>query len=319
LKYTAPEGKDDIALPDLPPGKVYWHQPKWTNAKGEVHWAAATPMQLSQAVSRNPANLVLHYTQGSKRSLDLTIENSFKVSNSEDADTFRVRTVAGFMETVVSAGQGGTTLTLRYRSAPHREIILPSGETRPSGLLERIKDDLPRLITSVQIDRVGNIRGQSLDRRPLLQLAQTNPEQIKDLTGFHEMIQQGLESLSVTLPSNGMVKPLESWRAERSLPIDTPGKTELGKLDVTFTYMGVRKRDGRDEAVIDMDGVARGKDDAISGKAAGQILVDLASGQTILADTTVKLQLEALLGDSGEKPRPIRVLAIIRFHMQRKL
>jgi hypothetical protein len=39
-----------------------------------------------------------------------------------------------------------------------------------------------------------------------------------------------------------MVKLLESGKAERQLPIDTPGKAESGKLDVTFTYLGVRNR-----------------------------------------------------------------------------
>jgi hypothetical protein len=227
--------------------------------------------------------------------------------------------VAGFTETVASAGQGGTTLTLRYRNPPHSERILPGGESRPSGLLERIKDHLPHIVTSVQIDRVGNILRQTLDRRALLQLAQDNPEHVNDLTRFHEMIQQSLESLSVSLPSSGTANPLDSWTAERQLPIDTPGKPELDKLAVTFTYMGVRKRDGRDEAVINMDGQVRGKGDVVSGKAAGQILVDLSSGQTILADTTVKLQLEAILGEQGERARPIRVLATIRFHMQRKV
>jgi hypothetical protein len=151
-----------------------------------------------------------------------------------------------------------------------------------------------------------------------LQLTQTNPQQVKSIKDFHEMVQQGLEALSVSLPPNGSVQPLESWRAERHLPIDTPGRMESGKLEVTFTYLGTRKRDGRDEAVIGMDGLVLGKNEGIGGRASGQILVDLTSGQTLLAETTVKLQLKALLSRPGETQQELRVIAIMNFRMQRK-
>jgi hypothetical protein len=297
---------------------VYWQQPKWVNGKGEVQWAAANLMPLPwPPVYRKPAALALHYNQGMRRSLDLNIENIFKISsNDDDSDAFRIRTSAAFTETVASTGQSGTVLTLRYRQPPHRELIQPDGHTRPNSKDELFINDLPRLVTtSVQLDRLGNILQQAVDQRPL---ALIDPQQAESIRHFHERIQQGLESLSVSLPPSGTANPLDSWRAERSLPIDTPGKTELGKIDVTFTYLGTRKRDGRDEAVINMDGVVRGKEDGISGRAAGQILVDLNTGQTIRAETTVKLQLEALLSE-GERLRPIRVLATMEFRMQRKV
>ncbi len=207
-------------------------------------------------------------------------------------------------------------LTLRYRQPPHRELISPDGRTHENSNDEQFIHDLPRLVTtSVQLDRVGNIVQQAIDPRPL---ARIDPELVKSIRGFHERIQQGLESLSVSLPPSGTANPLDSWKAERALPIETPGKTELGKIDVTFTYLGTRRRDGREEAVINMDGLVRGKEDGINGRAAGQILVDLVSGQTIRAETTVKLQLEALLSE-GEKLRRIRVLDTMKFRMQRKL
>src|SRR5262249_24305080 len=153
----------------------------------------------------------------------------------------RVRTVTGFKETV-TASRSGWRLALRYRVPPKRDLLLPGGRTRPSDLLEQIQNDLPRLITNVQVDRLGNITQQTLDQRALLPLARTKPEQLQMVKDFHEMMQQGLESLSVSLPASGNVDPGESWKAERHLPIDTPGKYESGKLDVTFTYLGVRTR-----------------------------------------------------------------------------
>ncbi len=319
LVYLAPEGKADLTLPELPPGKIYYQQPRWINAKGETRWASANELRLpTQPVYRKPANLVLRYPQGATRDLDLTINSVFKVSDDEDADAFHIQTVAGFREKVEVSNASGSRLSLRYRALPRRDRIL-KGERKPSGLLQQIKDDLPKMVTLVQLDRLGNITQQSLDPRPLFQLRRTNPQQVELLKGFHEMIQQGLESLSVSLPASGTAKPLDSWRAERNLPIDTPGKAESGKLDVTFTYMGVRKREGRDEAVISMDGIVHGKSDAVNGRATGRVLVDLATGQTLLAETTVKLQLDAILSEPGERDQKLRVLATIQFVMKRKL
>jgi predicted Zn finger-like uncharacterized protein len=319
LTYRSPEGTGEIALPELPPGKVYWQQPKWVNAKGETHWVVANPLQLpAQPVYREPVNLVLRYPVGTSRPLDLLIDTGFKVSNDDDSDNAHVRNIIGFTETVTQAGAGGSVLTLRYRGAPKREILVPGKRPSPSGLLEQIKPDLPRLSTTLQIDNLGNITRQTINERALM-MSRVRPQQIKLMKGFHEIVQQGLESLSVSLPASGTAKPLESWTADRHLPIDTPGKYETGKLEVTFTYLGVRTREGRKEAVLSMHGHVRGKGNAVNGKATGTILVDVATGQTILAESTVVLQLDAVLSEPGEADHTLRVIATMRSRMQRKL
>jgi hypothetical protein len=257
MKYIAPEAKAVIVLPDLSAGKVYWGQARWVNSQGETHWEAAKPLpELPQAVYRKPAKLELRFTQGAKRAVDLTLDNAFRVSENDEANSIILRTVAQLEERVANTGGGNTLLNFRYRFPPSRDLILPDGKSVANGQLEQIKNEIPRYILSMmQLDRLGNITNLSLDDRPLRQLAMTNPKQAEQIKDFHEMVQQGLESLSVTLPANGTVNPLESWRTEHHLPIDTPGKSETGKLDVTYIYQGTRKRDGREEAVLSMDGL----------------------------------------------------------------
>jgi predicted Zn finger-like uncharacterized protein len=320
MKYRAPEGTAAIVLPDLPGGKVYWGQARWVNSKGETHWEAAKPLpDLPQPVYRKPAKLELRFAQGAKRALDLTLDNTFRVSDNDDANSITLRTVAQLEERVASTGGGSTLLNLRYRFPPSRDLILPDGKSIANGQLEQIKSEIPRYILSMmQLDRLGNITNLSLDDRPLRQLALSNPKQAEQIKDFHEMVQQGLESLSVTLPASGTVNPLESWKTEHHLPIDTPGKSDTGKLDVTYIYQGTRKRDGREEAVLSMDGLVRGKDNAVGGKATGQVLVDLTSGQAILVETTMKLQLKALLSRPGEELKEVRVILTMNFRLQRK-
>ncbi len=323
LKYIAPGGKADIVLPPLPQGKVYWHQPKWITAKGETRWAPAHPMQMPSApVTRRQVNLALHYTQATSRTMDLSIDNTFKVSENDDADFFRIHTAAQFSEKVALTGATGTLLNLKYKYAPSRDLITPDGKSSPNPALEKFKKDLPRMLTSViQLDKSGNITHQSVDmnNRNLWQLRQTDPQSYQEMLQFHEMIQQALDTLSVSLPPSGTAKPLESWKAERHMPVDTPVRAIPAKLNATYTYLGTRKRDGREEAVIGLDGSVNSQDDFISGRVDGQIMVDLNSGQILLAETTAKLQLKATLARPGEPPREFRVLDTIKFRMQRKM
>ncbi len=314
LDYRQGEGRKDIILPELPPGKVWWQQPKWVNAKGESHWASAGLLRLpTQPVKRDPARLVLNYPRGAARPITLTIQNSLKVSSDDDNDAFRMVTIAEFLETVMSSGSGGSGLRLQYRKVK-RDVTDPTGKTHPSQLLAQIKSDLPRLVTRLQVDPLGNIARQSFE--PIQRISRPQLEQLKD---FHQVIQQGLETMSVSMPPSGTVKPLDSWRGERHLPIDTPGKFESGKLDMTFTYLGVRKRDGRDEAVLAIEGVAHGSRDSVSGKATGTVLVDLITGQTILANITVVLDLDAVVSGIGKGPQKVKFIATTRVRLERKL
>jgi predicted Zn finger-like uncharacterized protein len=321
LKYLAPEGRAEIVLPDLPSGKVYWHQPRWINAKGQTQWAAASVLKLaSQPVERQPVNLVLRYPRGASRPLNLTLDNSFKVSNNDDTDTARTHTEVDLTETVESSGPRGSQLGLRYRGMPKRELLLPGKPASPSARLEQIKADLARFMKShQQIDSAGNITQEVIDQQALLPLLQSKPQQVQVMTSFHQFVLQGLESLSLSFPARDSLNPLDSWKAERRMPIDTPGKLEVGHLDVTYTYLGVRTREGRREAVISMDGIVRGKGDGISGQASGQILVDVNSGQTILAKSKVVLQLDALLSEPGEADRLLRVILTMDARLKRSL
>jgi predicted Zn finger-like uncharacterized protein len=320
LDYKQGEGRKDIKLPELPPGKVWWQQPMWVNAKGQTHWASAHVLNLpTSPVERKPARLVLNYPARAVRPLKLTMQNILKVSNDDDSDTFRMKTEVEFLEKVNSTGPTGSVLSLQYRGKDKikREFLTPGSPPRSSKLLASIRDYLPSLQTILQIDSVGNIIKQD----PKF-LGRIDPSRAQAMRTFHLPIQQGLEAMAVSLPAKGMVNPLDSWKAERHLPIDTPGKYQSGKLDMTFTYLGVRKRDGRDEAVLNIDGMVRGDrgaGDAISGKATGKVLVDLLSGQTILAEVKVVLDLDALVSEPGEAPRQLKVIATLQVRLERKL
>jgi hypothetical protein len=322
LTYLHGEGKKDIILPALPPGKVWWQQPTWTNGNGETHWAAASELRLPTApVERKPARLVLNHTPNAVRDVKLTLENIFKVGD-DDSDTFRMITESTFQEKVQKSTPSGSRLILKYqKNKTQYNIILPGGRPAKSKLFVDVQDYLPYLQNVVDLDSVGNITKQIPD----LQInARLEHNLLNDIKRFNERFQQGLETMSVSLPAkgDGTVQPLESWKAERHLPIDTPGKYESGKMDMTYTYLGVRTRDRRQEAVLSINGVVRGDRgnvEAIGGQATGIVLIDLASGQTLLAEVMVLLDLTVSVNIPGVDQKDFKVIATVKVRLERKL
>jgi hypothetical protein len=106
--------------------------------------------------------------------------------------------------------------------------------------------------------------------------------------------------------------------------MDEPGHYETGHVKMTYTYLGQRKRNGRDEAVIALDGVVRkkgrDKDVDLTGNASGTALVDLATGRVSQAKTTVTIDMEVNITDPGEpgaKAESVRVLATLDVRLER--
>jgi predicted Zn finger-like uncharacterized protein len=318
LAYASGVGTGDIMLPELPTGKVYWRQPKWTGLNGETRWAEASLLELpGDPVERKPATLALHLTPNALRSVRLTIDNAFKVRNNEDTPALTIHTEAGFLEKV----QSSNVLNLKYRpNQTTTEAIDSRGQKLARKNFDKYKEFLPNVATLVQLDAVGNIIGQQPD---FSALRGVSPQQFKELKDFHETIQQGFDALSVSLPTERSVNPGASWKAERHLPIDVPGKSEIGRLDMTCTYLGVRKYRGHDEAVLHIEGVVRGEKDvgdAVGGRATGTVLVDLASGQTRQTDISVLLELDAVeIKLEDREAIKIKLISLMKMKLDRKL
>jgi hypothetical protein len=235
----------------------------------------------------------------------------------------------------VSANNAGAALRLQYTDVG-RDLTI-NKVTRSDGNLVPIKDDLLKLQVLLQMDAQGNVTSNQLDLNTLglITRGPNGRQKQSAIIKFHEPVKHGLDALSVPLPGRE-VKPLESWKARRPLPVNTPNRYELGTLDLTYTYLGVRKNTvGREEAVIAIDGLvhgAPGKETQFGGKATGEAVVDLATGQITRTKTRVTMDLEATIVEPGaprpgeedgdEPPAPgktIRVIAVLDSVLERKL
>src|SRR5205823_906284 len=107
------------------------------------------------------------------------------------------------------------------------------------------------------------------------------------LSHFAEQMRDSLDIAAIPLP--GTCKPSQTWKAKRVLPIFAVGEDyQVGAVDMTYTYLGVRQLNGKDHAVIALKGAVRsGGDKSLSGKASGTALVDVATGRVSQENVTV--------------------------------
>src|SRR5262249_54453654 len=69
-------------------------------------------------------------------------------------------------------------------------------------------------------------------------------------------------------------------------------------IDMTYTYLGVRNRNGRDEALVDISGKLKSRDIGVrfGCRLEGRALVDLETGVVTLARATTTMDLDLSLG-----------------------
>jgi predicted Zn finger-like uncharacterized protein len=326
LTYENRVAKGEVLLPDLPAGKTYWLQPTWVNGGGENQWDAATQYKLNPAtppLERKPIGLVLRYPRGLAHPLTLKSDVSFRVGTDDDTEAARMETTVTFRENVVNVSAGGAaTIDLHYLRAD-RFLSLGKGDKRPSRLLQEIQRDknlFNALHVTLQVDAHGNASPGTLDKTKLRPF---NAELVKLVEDFHAPVAAALNALSVTMPNKKTgetTAPGESWKAPpRPLPLETPGKSETGSVEITYTYLGQRSRDKHTEAVIAIDGVARGgkAKEAIGGRASGLAVLNLSTGQISTVETKVVVDMDAALSEADETTQTMRVLATFDFRLRR--
>jgi S1-C subfamily serine protease len=317
LAYDARRGEatGEVLLPELPAGKAYWLQAVWVNAAGETHWAAAhTHVLKEQPVERRPVNLTVRH-QKTTRGLTLTVRNTFRVGSDADTELLAMETKAYLTEQVSQASAAGALVTLRYRDETSRDVV-EDRRSRPSQLLEKVRPYLNALRPVLRLDVHGNLIYNDV---PPQGLQGVPADLAADLRSFHEPIKQALDTMAIPLP-NKTVAPGERWKARRSLPIPLKNRDASGQVAMTYTYLGQRRRDGRDEAVIAVEGDVeggKGKDLQLGGRATGTVLVDLGTGQVREANVRVVLDLDAAA--SGIGIQSVRLLATLQVALKRNL
>jgi hypothetical protein len=90
--------------------------------------------------------------------------------------------------------------------------------------------------------------------------------------------------------------PGQSWKGQSALPVDALWAVGNKLLDMNYTYLGSRQREGREEAVIALEGEEREAGQRTPGcRLQGTAAIDLRTGQVAFVWATVDLDLGVLI------------------------
>jgi hypothetical protein len=150
----------------------------------------------------------------------------------------------------------------------------------------------------------------------------------QDLIAFRESIEKFLRGLEVPLPAE-RVEPGTTWKASRPLPIDATWRelrvlpsriwvgVESAVVEVTFTYAGIRRVNGADQAVVRLEGETTPQLDGATGaegRLSGTAVIDLATGQIVEEDVTVQMSAELVALNTVV----VKIRGTVAAHLRRK-
>jgi S1-C subfamily serine protease len=288
LEYHNQVARAEIALPPLPPGKVYWVQPRWTTPAGETWWAAANVYLVPPAVEQKKARLIFrHQIGGRPMVLDSWLD--FRVTAPDGVEhTGSANAQTRLTETTEAVdAQELASVRLQYR-AYNVKLRGDNQDVPNPAAITQARQNIKRLTANLRIDRQGNLVGSEVDwdriqlaARPLL-------------ATLHQEFEHALEGLTVPLPNKEVV-PGESWTSKRSLSIPTLHRSVSAHLDMNYSFLGTRESAGRAEAVVELKGLVREVGDRTlkgTGHANGMAAIDLASGQITEAQLVLIFDME---------------------------
>jgi S1-C subfamily serine protease len=290
LKYEGGQGKGVLILPLPGPGQVLFTRPVFVNGAGETIWVAASPQRFQAPVERKAASLTLK-NKAARRRLILSCDERLKRISRGREDRVTVLLKAHFDENV-QPKDNASAVHLEYKSA--RALLYRNGRLDRSYDLTSGASVIHGVGSDFDVDPAGT------PSRPRLIFPDRFDRALQhSASSFHDKIADLYELVALPLP-NRQLKPNETWQVQRPISVLTEGWGERGRLALTFTFEGTRQRAGREEAVIHITGEVSGPaGQNLRGKATGQAVFDLASGQLIHAkiDTSVDMSVKVFGGE----------------------
>ncbi len=289
--------KDGVAsaemnLPVLAEGDVYWAQPYYNDGAGKAQRWLPVLFAARVPVERTPVVLKLNHTPNSKNDLEMTCVTTYTLRDaSGEEHTLSALLKANMLESIAAVdGRGIAGVHVTYTKISLGTKI--DNQSLPRD--RRLQATLPNLFrvkADLRVDSKGAIVENHLDLAAV-------PRNARELVeGIAAKIQKSFEAVELSLPGE-LTQPNVAWTGRRDLPIETVGDDELGIVDARYTYIGRHKRNGIDEAIVEIKGDVKGNKGNglnLGGRVQGLALVNLDTNQVIQANVTTYLDLDLTL------------------------
>jgi hypothetical protein len=337
MSYSGGTARAEVPLPDLPKDRVYWLQPVFVTGKG-THWATAFSQEFKpdSVIERKPANLRFRPPNGSSRQVTIKTSNSFRVTADDDSAAV-VKREADLQERVMGSDSENTVMRLEYKRLKH-ELILSKERPVSDRRMALVEPFLPFMVELVRLDPKGNPRliglevtkqSQSgivglLTRAPGVagKLGTDFVQVFRSMAEIAQPAEHALDVLAVALPNEDNCQPGKSWYAsgDRKVPLETPtsllseSEYNYGNAKLTYTYLGLRMKGGKPQAIIAIEGSLSDKNggESMWGQVSGIATVDVATGVAVHAELTSVVELEGALPGKGGRAIGTLVLSLDR-------
>lgn len=243
----------ELELPRLKEGEVYWFQPHYVAKDGSQRWGEAIVLEMGQyPVDAKPAMIAV------KHKPDLRPDELRKVELSS-------RSMTG-LEIEAMGPVGGQDLGLRAFLTEKTRLVDKNGDAKVRlqysdirlsdddqdvmyrKMLRGVMESVKNLGAEVTVTRTGKFVAPKPDFADVPQKARGT------LGAFNSQVIESLEILSLVLPNKEM-QPGETWSFETAYTIQfLRDKTENALFRTTCKYIGTRVRNGREEAVVELNG-----------------------------------------------------------------
>jgi S1-C subfamily serine protease len=300
MKYDkTPTVTLDVPAPPLGgPRQVYWIRPVITNGLNETRWVMATSAPARPPLARKPITLKYRPPVGGKQTAELVSIGGFRTrdrSGEENALSMILRT--SFTEHFGEAEPQHFPMRLAY----DRFTLTIRIDDKPLA-------DIRFLSTHVEMDRDGSVSGAKAE------LARVPRASRAGLSDISDQVLQSLEALCVPLPEK-KVEALETWKAQRNFMIGSGIIAVPAQADIVYKYLGVQRRDGRDVAVIAIEGKVKGRrGDGLNagGTVSGTAYVSTETGEVVQANATVRADVDVVLARQPAKAMGTLSVSITR-------
>lgn len=307
---TAQAATGDVTFPPLPSGRAYWVQPWFANDRVPRQYLAAVKLDAGGVpVRREAITLAVKYPAESKRTVSLTrVVELTDDDGSESAGwpaVLKYETTFGATERLSKSADGAAHPFARswaLESASTKRDRNGFPEPAPPALTAVIRKGLPGS---------GGSASQSAFGELLVLKAEPATAEISP---FASVFLNGVQSVSIPLP-NKSVPPLTTWQFLRDVkwsvptegfdegvPLAPPVSDTTLHETVTYTYLGLRERDGAKQAVVSVAGTVappRGVPVAVSGSLWGEVTLDPDTGEVLAA--TVKRSFDLGFGPTQKR------------------
>jgi len=313
FELDLPSGGDkatgEFTLPELPSGKVCYWQPILTYKEKDkspvVQWSVGEKYKRDLPVERRGTKLAYKRPVGN-RSVSISVKENFSiVGYKTEASVLTMQCDVDINELLGPPdAQGKSTM----RCAVNRfnaELKLPDEIVDDKKEKEKIDDEQRRVYNGsahLDLSMLINERG---DVEKSTAVAKTAPPDVKArVESLGDDILHWIQSVSVPLPNRQMTY-LETWKAKHPFAVLTPvADMHFKDVEMTYTYLGQRIRDDREEALVEITGRIRKREmgQRFGGKLEGRALVDLQTSLVTQARATITMDFDLILGRRARLP-----------------